>query len=592
MQLIRYRVVLSVFTLLLTTSMAARSAEPASAVKPEETGGEAVFGFNFNFDFPDFGPPAIGVTRLGTVMEVASINAPHEDPRPRIVFIFQGMDEKEIEAFIEPIIDDKSVLWGAVLLNPDGKPGSQQNGSGGDPSRGYPPVGGYYDDPKTPESRYLWRWLGIHAPDLVVEVVPGKGENWYAPKSDMPQLAELVKHLPDVKPLADSDELVPQLVKASPCNTGPIPALRVVTNGNKYVMRIVQAVTKSKLPRSPAHVEILNRLNRTPEHIAEQMLEVYGKQLSAVQYIPALALVGRLRHERHTQGADVAISPVVLKAVDAYVTGAKPALDAKTSGSTFSGHLIFAELAERTGDAKYTALVKAVGDRAFDAQGKPLSSMPSHNEMSDAVFMAGPILAYAGKLTGDAKYYDASVRNMMFMHKLCLRKDGIYRHSPLDEAAWGRGNGFPALGLTWTLDALPESYAGRSEVAAALEKHLRALLEHQDPSGMWHQVIDKPESYAEFTATAMIAYAMTRGVRQGRLDPKTFAKPIEKAWYALRTRIAADGSLVDVCTGTGKQKSLRDYYDRPAILGRDDRGGAMALMIATEMELYLAEQRK
>ena len=109
---------------------------------------------------------------------------------------------------------------------------------------------------------------------------------------------------------------------------------------------------------------------------------------------------------------------------------------------------------------------------------------------------------------------------------------------------------------------------------------------------MWHQVIDKRESYAEFTATAMIAYAMTRGVRQGRLDAKTFAKPIEKAWYALRTRIAADGTLVDVCTGTGKQKSLRDYYDRPAILGRDDRGGAMALMIATEMERYLAEQRK
>lgn len=589
---LRKRVVLGVFTLLMTTSLAARSAEPASSANREDAGGEAVFGFSFNFDFPDFGPSAIGVTRLGTVMEVASIHAPYEDPRPRIVFLFQRMDEKEIDAFIESIIDEKSILWGAVVLNPDGKPGSEQNGSGGDPSRGYPPVGGYYDDPKTPESRYLWRWLGVHAPDLVVEVVPGKGESWYAPKSEMSQLAELVKHLPGVNPLADSDELVAQLVKAAPCNTGPIPALRVVTNDNKYVARILEAVAKSKLPRSPAHVEILSRLQRTPEQIAEQILEFYGKQLSAVQYIPALALVGRLRHERHTQGAEVAISPVVLKAVDAYVTGAKPALDAKANGSTFSGHLIFAELAERTGDAKYTALVKAVGDRAFDAQGKPLPSMPSHNEMSDAVFMAGPILAYAGKLTGDAKYYDASVRNMKFMQQLCLRKDGIYRHSPLDEAAWGRGNGFPALGLTWTLDALPESYAGRSEVSAALEKHLRALLEHQDPSGMWHQVIDKPESYAEFTATAMIAYAMTRGVRQGRLDAKTFAKPIEKAWYALRTRIAADGTLVDVCTGTGKQKSLRDYYDRPAILGRDDRGGAMALMIATEMERYLAEQRK
>ncbi len=567
------------------------AADPDGKPKEKQSGG--LFGFNFKFfDFPDFGPPSVGVTRQGTSIVAASIQAPYDDPRPRIVFVMRHPDDLEYEALFEAILEDESIVWSVVDVNPDGKAGSEQNGSGGDPTRGYPPQGGFYDDPKNPEARYLWRWLGIHAPDLVVEVVRGKGETWYAPKSDLPQLAELVKHLPDVKSLPDSDELVPQLVKSAPCNTGLIPAVRVVTDGGKYVRHILDAAKEAKLPRSPARLEILNRLNRTPQQVAEQMLEVYGKQLSAVQYIPALALVGRLRHERHAQGAEVVISPIVLKAVEPFVSGTKPALDAKTSGSTFSGHLIFAELAERTGDAKYTALVKAVGDRAFDAQGKPLSSMPSHNEMSDAVFMAGPILAYAGKLTGDAKYYEASVRNMKFMQKLCLRKDGIYRHSPLDEAAWGRGNGFPALGLTWTLDALPESYAGRSEVAAALEKHLRALLEHQDPSGMWHQVIDKPESYAEFTATAMIAYAMTRGVRQGRLDPKTFAKPIEKAWYALRTRIAADGSLVDVCTGTGKQKSLRDYYDRPAILGRDDRGGAMALMIATEMELYLAEQRK
>ena len=48
-------------------------------------------------------------------------------------------------------------------------------------------------------------------------------------------------------------------------------------------------------------------------------------------------------------------------------------------------------------------------------------------------------------------------------------------------------------------------------------------------------------------------------------------------------RIGHDGGLVDVCTGTGKQKSLRDYLDRPAILGSDPRGGAMALLLATEL---------
>jgi hypothetical protein len=41
--------------------------------------------------------------------------------------------------------------------------------------------------------------------------------------------------------------------------------------------------------------------------------------------------------------------------------------------------------------------------------------------------------------------------------------------------------------------------------------------------------------------------------------------------------------LVNVCTGTGKQKTLEDYFKRPAINGRDDRGGAMGLLFAVEL---------
>jgi hypothetical protein len=62
---------------------------------------------------------------------------------------------------------------------------------------------------------------------------------------------------------------------------------------------------------------------------------------------------------------------------------------------------------------------------------------------------------------------------------------------------------------------------------------------------------------------------------------------IDKAWYAIRTRLGPDCRLVDVCTGTGKQKSLRAYYDRPAILGPDPRGGAMAMLAATEIAALL-----
>ena len=59
-------------------------------------------------------------------------------------------------------------------------------------------------------------------------------------------------------------------------------------------------------------------------------------------------------------------------------------------------------------------------------------------------------------------------------------------------------------------------------------------------------------------------------------------------WRTVRTlQPAGTAPILDVCTGTGKQKNLRAYYDRRAILGRDPRGGAMALLVATEMASYL-----
>jgi hypothetical protein len=46
---------------------------------------------------------------------------------------------------------------------------------------------------------------------------------------------------------------------------------------------------------------------------------------------------------------------------------------------------------------------------------------------------------------------------------------------------------------------------------------------------------------------------------------------------ALSAHVTEDGGLVDVCSGTGAGPTARYYFDRPAIEGPDDRGGAMAL---------------
>ena len=143
--------------------------------------------------------------------------------------------------------------------------------------------------------------------------------------------------------------------------------------------------------------------------------------------------------------------------------------------------------------------------------------------------------------------------------------------------------GFAALGFAETLTHLPDNHPDRDALLAIHRKHLDALRQLQCRSGMYLQVLDFPGSYQEFTATCMIGYAVARGLRRGWLD-SSYHQMLNLAWQGVSERIEDDGTVVDACTNTGVQTSLRDYLDRPAIFGLDDRSGSMALWFATELE--------
>ncbi|SRR5579884_478115 len=479
------------------------------------------------------------------------------------------------------------------VANPDGwalaaGPG---NGSGGNPTTGYPPKGEAYSSPTDPEAAYLWRWIGMHAPDLVVDVRSGPEARWYIPEAQDPQLHALAKIL---RPAAESPAagtLAAALVRTAPSNTGTIPAVEVhwpEKDQTGWLRQLLVTLKRSQFHGpSAARSEIQRRLARSPVEVAQQLSRRYGHDLNEVAYQPALALIGRIWLGELTK--DTQQLADVENIVAPYFTGAKKAIPKKASGVNFAGHLVFGELARATGKSRYIDLAREAADYGFDEQGMPREALPGHNEMSDAVFMGGPIEAQVGRLTGEAKYYDMSLRNMRFLLVLDRRSDGLYRHSPLDQAAWGRGNGFPALGLALSLSYFPPEQAGREEILRAFRAHMAALARFQDPTGAWHEVIDVPGSYRELTATCMIGFSMLRGVRLGWLEKDRYLPLAEKAWYAVRTRVAPDGGLVDVCISTGKQPNLRAYLDRTAILGPDQRGGAMALLIATEAARWQAE---
>ncbi len=484
----------------------------------------------------------------------------------------------------------KRFLLSAVpVVNPDGwaMGRGDRNLSGGTPSKAYPPKGTAYGDPKNPEAHYLWRWIGISAPDLVIEIGDGR-PLLSVPRTGLAAMKSLLKLGPDLKP---AEGLAAALPRHSPCGTGPVPALRLKGEPSRVSVRLAEILRSGFVGPSPARRELQKRLDRTPIQIAGQLAKRYGHQLGTVAYIPALALVGRIRLGQLTD--DPSHLADVERIVAPYVEGKKPTVPpGRIFGSNHSGHLVFSELARVTGKPIYRKLAKNAADLAFDKRGQLREAMPGHVEMSDSVFMACPILVETGELTGDRRYTRMALRHMEFMLKTNLRPDGLHAHSPLDPAPWGRGNGFPALGLAWCLSHLRESAPERKPVLAAHRAHLAALVRHQDPTGTWHQVINHPGSYREFTSTCMITYSIIRGIRRGWLDRKRFGPVVDRAWPAIKLRIAADATLVDVCTGTGKQKDLRAYLDRPAILGRDDRGGAMALLVTTEMAAWQRDQKK
>lgn len=381
----------------------------------------------------------------------------------------------------------------------------------------------------------LWQWLRTHAPDTVIIV----GADAYGLR------AALASGFPD---------------------SGSIPTLQL-----DFMTEVVDAITGPRaIATSLAHAALLARGTRGAADIAEGLAGVYGQELGALTYIPGMALIGRLRLGQVDE----------VEAIVAPQTEAIETMDI-TNSLQIAGHLLFAELAERTNDPRYLAIARRAADLGWDENGNMLAAMPFHGDYSDAFFMQTPLLAKVGKLTGETRYFDLALSHVDFLHDMLLREDGLYNHWPRTEAAWGRGNAFVALGLALALSDIPETHAAHARLLELFRAHIASLLQHQGTDGMWHNIIDMPGSWAELSATAMIATAIQRGVDRGWLDG-FYQFVADSAWTGVVTRTTDDYGFIDVCESTPGQESFEVYMNRRALTGRDDRAGGMMLMLAAE----------
>jgi len=255
-------------------------------------------------------------------------------------------------------------------------------------------------------------------------------------------------------------------------------------------------------------------------------------------------------------------------------------------GANLAGLVCADELAATTGDNRYADLLVQTADRyrTTHDNGVPVPSNPNY-QVEDMFFTAA-VLGRAFKLTGDDAYLNILTRFLLDAN--VQQEDGLFWHDRRTPFYWGRGNGFAALSYAETLTYLPDDHPDRDAVLAIHRRHLQALRGYQHRSGMWRQVVNGPGSYPEMTVTCMVGYALARGLRRAWLDAG-YTEMLTRAWQGVAARIDDHGGLVDVCTGTGVQQSTRDYLDRPAIFGPDERGGALSIWFVTEMESFLRQ---
>ena len=188
----------------------------------------------------------------------------------------------------------------------------------------------------------------------------------------------------------------------------------------------------------------------------------------------------------------------------------------------------------------------------------------------DDLFMSVPALAQMGKLTGEMKYYDDAVKQVLqFSQRMFVKEKGLFMHGWVQEMEphpafhWARANGWAFMTLAELLDVLPESHPGYQAILELFRVHARGLASYQSGLGFWHQLIDRNDSYPETSATAIYTYVYAKGINRGWLERKAYGPVALLAWNAVASKVNARGQVEGTCVGTGMAFDPAFYYNRP-----------------------------
>jgi rhamnogalacturonyl hydrolase YesR len=196
---------------------------------------------------------------------------------------------------------------------------------------------------------------------------------------------------------------------------------------------------------------------------------------------------------------------------------------------------------------------------------------PLHNAVwLDDLYMSVPALSQMYVLTGDQKYLDDAARQIIqFNERMFVKEKGLYMHAWIQEMDphpafhWGRANGWAAVAAAELLSVMPENHPQRAKILELYKAHMRGLAGCQGINGLWHQLLDRNDTYEETSASAMFVYAIARGINRGWLDRLAYGPMASLGWNAVAKQVNDKGQVENTCVGTGMGFEPTFYQYRP-----------------------------
>jgi unsaturated rhamnogalacturonyl hydrolase len=234
--------------------------------------------------------------------------------------------------------------------------------------------------------------------------------------------------------------------------------------------------------------------------------------------------------------------------------------------------LLFA--AKLTGDSRLQKAAERMLEFELYKAPRTREGIIYHNQIEnmiwvDAFYMLPPFLAVAG-------CPEEAVKQVVGYHKALWNPEKRLFYHMWDEDTqtfsrklfWGVGNGWAAAGMTRVIKALPPSMPHEKAMIVDFVRELvDGCLACQREDGLFHDIMDDPNTFIETNAAQMLSYTIYRGVKAGWMD-HAYLKHADKMRQAAEAKVDEFGLVQGVCGAPN--------FDRP---GTATEGQAFFLLM-------------